>query len=179
MTVPALTIETFEFPDLLEWQFCTDFSTLNCSTLNIPGSEIRTEVKIKMVFDISPGTGKFSVISANVEESFETDFGNFDQIQNGTLTFFISAETNSTEDVRPFGFLKFEQNIRPLAELKSALNSYAIVLVVAAGFFLCVLCGLAEKTPTIGKQRELSSNPEDNEMEMGLIADMASAANPK
>ena len=142
-------------------------------------AEDRTEVKIRIDFNISSGSGKFSVKSEKEEETFEMDFGEFGLEKNQSFVFFISAETDLLDEVRPFKFLKCEHNSQPLLELRSALNSYAIILVVAAAFFLCILCGLAEKRPKIGQARELSPNPEDTEIEMGLIGDPPTGDQPK
>jgi hypothetical protein len=79
-----------------------------------------TGLKIRILFDFSTGTGKFSGAG---EKKFGSDFGQTGRISNGSLVFFASAETDQESEIRPFELIKFEQKFGPTSAARSGVDT--------------------------------------------------------
>ena len=149
--------KVFKFSDPNQWHFCSNFSTLNCSTLNVTISHIK-KINVRINFDLFTGMGNiFGHLESNKRvfgQNFQDVFGhNFDKVsEDDHLVFSISAF--SKVEIRPFELLRFEQNSKKFIHGESGLKTYVLVLVMAALFMLCALGHFAEKNPKIEQKSE-------------------------
>ena len=119
--------KVFKFSDPNRWHFCSNFSTLNCSTLNDTISQIK-KINVRINFDLFTGMGNiFGHLESNKRvfgQNFQDVFGhNFDKVsEDDHLVFSISAF--SKVEIRPFELLRFEQNSKKFIHGESGLKTY-------------------------------------------------------